>query len=155
VSAWIDEGIVCYALAAGDLPDTMPVYRFRSSTLGSQFYTISELEKRALLDNYAEVWMYEGVAFYAFSEAVRPPGTLKVYRFWSGPLGHHLYTTNEAERDVLISNFSYVWQYEGIAWYAYSPQPTSSRGMETAWATSPKGLSTYRTHQETPLVLYP
>jgi len=118
-NGWLDEGIVCYVLAAGNVPDSLPVYRFRSPTLGTQFYTISESEKQILLDIYPDVWVYEGIAFYAFSEHGRPLDTSPVYRFWSGPLAHHLYTTNEAERDGLIGNFPHVWQYEGVAWYTY------------------------------------
>jgi len=121
VDGWIHEGIAWHALAAGNVPDCLPAYWFRSSTLGAHFYTISEPEKQMLLDNYAGVWTYEGVAFYAYPEGTQPPDTSPVYRFWSGTLGHHFYTISEAERDALISNYSWVWQYEGVAWYTYPP----------------------------------
>ena len=49
---------------------------------------------------------------------------MPVYRFWSEQLGHHFYTIDEAEKNVLIENYSQVWEFEGIVWYAYAgPHP--------------------------------
>lgn len=43
---------------------------------------------------------------------------IPVYRFWSSATSRHFYTTNESEKQGLIDNFSHVWVYEGIAYYA-------------------------------------
>jgi len=43
-----------------------------------------------------------------------------VYRFWSPVVSHHFYTMNEAERNTLIDNYSHVWTYECVAYYAYA-----------------------------------
>ena len=44
-----------------------------------------------------------------------------MYRFFTDRRGSHFYTANDTERDKLIDNFSNVWTFEGIAWYAYAP----------------------------------
>jgi len=49
---------------------------------------------------------------------VKKPDERFVYRFWSDALSGHFYTIDEAERDKLINQYSHVWTYEGIAWYA-------------------------------------
>ena len=41
-----------------------------------------------------------------------------VYRFWSDANSRHFYTTNEAEKNKLIDQYSHVWTYEGVAYYA-------------------------------------
>jgi len=97
-----------------------PVYRFWSSVLNSHFYTANAAEKQRLIDNYSRVWTYEGIAFYGFLEGQQPPDALPVHRFWSSQLSAHFYTINEAEKDKLIQNYSPIWTYEGIAWYARS-----------------------------------
>jgi hypothetical protein len=126
VEAWLDEGVAWRVFVRDTEPDGLPVYRFRSDASGARFYTISEAEKQMLMGNYAHVWTYDGIAFYAYSEGRAPTETLPVYRFWSGALGHHFYTINKAERDTLIKDYSYVWLYEGVAWHAYPAVSTVS-----------------------------
>ncbi len=117
---WKDEGAVFYAFAEGRQPaDAVPVYRLGSDALQTSFYTIDEAEKNAALVASPRIWEYRGVAWYAFAEAQRPADTCPVYRFWSDTLHTYFYTIQEAERDRLIADFSYVWTYEGVAWYAY------------------------------------
>jgi predicted outer membrane repeat protein len=68
-SAWQYEGIAFYAYPAGKQPfGSVPVYRFWSGKLGSHFYTADEKEKHKLELNYAHVWTYEGIAWYAFAQ---------------------------------------------------------------------------------------
>jgi hypothetical protein len=65
--AWIYEGVTFYAYPQGrQPPDASAVYRFWSGALGHHFYTIREAERDALIDQYAYVWLYEGVAWYAY-----------------------------------------------------------------------------------------
>jgi subtilisin family serine protease len=45
---------------------SVPLYRFCSTVSNAHFYTISESEKNKLIQNYANVWTYEGVAFYVY-----------------------------------------------------------------------------------------
>jgi len=53
-----------------------------------------------------------------------PPGTKPVYRYWNNRLGTHFYTLDEAERAKLDSQYSHVFIYEGVAFYAW-PDPNS------------------------------
>ena len=57
------------------------------------------------------------MAFYAYPKEFQPVGTHAVYRFWSGTLNTHFYTTSPTERDKLLSD--YGWTYESVAWYDF------------------------------------
>jgi hypothetical protein len=120
--AWLDEGVAFYVYPEGQQPpDARPVYCFQSSN-GARLLTLDQSERRKLMDEYTDVWRYEGTAFYAFSEDSRPCTAQPVYRFWSQTTDAHFYTTSQAERDTLVRDYSYVWKYEGIAWYAFAPR---------------------------------
>jgi hypothetical protein len=121
--AWIYEGIAYQALADDTDSRALPVYRFWSPLAGGHFFTIDQTERDHILATYsANVWTYEGIAFYAFAADNRPADTLPVYRFWSPLVSHHFYTMDETERDHILATYSTdVWTYEGIAWYAYLP----------------------------------
>ena len=94
------------------------MHRFWSPVHGRHFYTIDDAEKEMLLNRYPDVWTYEGVAFRALPS--RSDDRLApVHRFWSGPLNAHFYTIDEGEADWLIANYSHVWTYEQIAFYAF------------------------------------
>jgi len=116
---WRYEGVAYHAFSTDADLDTTPVYRFWSDKLSGHFYTTSAKEKDWLIAEYPHVWTLEGVAFYVYPEGRQPVGTVPVYRFWSPTKSAHFYTTSEAERDGLQANYSNVWTYEGIAWYAY------------------------------------
>lgn len=118
---WTFEGIAYCGHVDDTDPDVAPVHRFWSDVLGVHFYTISQTEADKLETRYSDVWAYEGTAFYAYPKDRPPAGAMPVYRFWSGTQGCHFYTITETERDKLISDYSEVWTYEGIAWYAYLP----------------------------------
>jgi len=67
---------------------------------------------------------------------VRSDETVKpVYRFWSPQCQAHFWTINEAEKDTLIANYSAIWKYEGIGWYAYdeSGHPAGSKPVYRFW----------------------
>lgn len=115
---WTYEGVVYHAFATDGDPDTRPVYRFWSDKLSGHFYTLNETEKNSLITEYAHIWTFEGVAFYAYPAGKQPAMARPVYRFWSPSRGAHFYTMNEAERSGLVANYSGVWTEEGIAWYA-------------------------------------
>lgn len=64
---WAYEGIAFYAYPPESQPlGAKPVYRFWSSVTGHHLYSISESEKDKLEREYADVWVLEGVAWYAF-----------------------------------------------------------------------------------------
>jgi len=115
---WAYEDVAYQAYTVPFDGGLAPVYRFWSEALSGHFYTISERERDKLIRDYASVWAYEGIAFYAYPVGAQPPGAKPVYRFWSSRLSGHFFTVDAAERDKLISRFSDVWTYEKIAWYA-------------------------------------
>jgi len=43
-----------------------------------------------------------------------------LHRFWSAINSRHFYTVSESERQYLIDDFSYIWAYEGVAYYVPS-----------------------------------
>jgi hypothetical protein len=111
-----------------------PVYRFCLAADNSQhFYTIKAAERDKLINNYSQVWLYEGVAYHAFTDDSQLD-VAPVYRFWSGSA--HFYTMNTAECDKLVNNYANVWTYEGVAFYAYAEgsQPVGTRAVYRFWA---------------------
>ncbi|MCL5279849.1 MAG: hypothetical protein M1376_08100 [Planctomycetes bacterium] len=118
-NVWQYESEAYYAFYQPVEENLLPVYRFWSAKLDAHFWTISEEERANLLKNYPGVWTPEGVVFYAYPEGRQPLGTLPVYRFWSNRLGYHFYTISEGEKSKLLKNYPQIWQYEGVAWYAY------------------------------------
>lgn len=64
---WEYEQIAFYAFPVDEQPEgTIPVYRFWSPTLRHHFYTVSETEKQKVEKEYPDVWVYEGIAWYAY-----------------------------------------------------------------------------------------
>ncbi len=60
----------------------LPVYGFWSPVLDRHFYTLSESERKAVVEAEPQnQWQSEGVAFYAFGEDHPPADAIAVYRF--------------------------------------------------------------------------
>lgn len=98
--------------------NSAPVYRFYSDAGQAHFYTISESERDYVLANYPEHWNhYEGVVFYAYKSD--QGDTDPVHRFWSESKQVHFYTISESEKNYVIANYPSIWQYEGVAFYAF------------------------------------
>lgn len=62
---WAYEGVAYYASPATVL-DSMSLYRFWSNNYRSHFYTVSELERDYVIQNYSADWAYEGVGYQVF-----------------------------------------------------------------------------------------
>ncbi|MDM8544460.1 choice-of-anchor D domain-containing protein [Desulfococcaceae bacterium HSG9] len=129
-------GSLGYNMVLGILGNVYPVYRFYSSGLLKHLFTTDENEKEHLIANAADVWNYEGVAYYAYlqqqyNEASRlQRNTLKaVHRFYSEDLQTHLFTLDENEKNHLIETASDVWRYEGPAFYVPSGYQQDSRAV--------------------------
>ena len=116
---WTYEGVVFHANTTAYYPDLVPVYRFWSDTSSSHFYTISEREKDKLIDRYAHVWNYEGIAFYAYRQEGHPVDTRAVHRFWKPADNSHFYTMSEREKNKVMNKYGHIYRYEGIAYYTY------------------------------------
>jgi hypothetical protein len=129
---WTYEGVAYYAFATGTEPDTVPVYRFWSRILNTHFYTTSEAERDKLISNYAQMWTYEGTAFYVYSSSlgsVHPRGTYPVHRLWSSSLGTHFFTARATEVEKLFALMPGAWDYEGAAWYTCPYDPSTNLDM--------------------------
>jgi hypothetical protein len=126
--AWLDDFIV----QSGTLKGPIALNRFWSAKAGQHFYTMSETERRKLIDKYARnIWNCEGVSYYAFPDA-NEPGTLPVYRFWRPATGEHFFTMKESEREKLMTQLADVYTYEAIAFYAY-PADSPSNGAKPVY----------------------
>lgn len=93
------------------------VYRFRAPATDQDFYTMDDVEKDTLIEEYSDVWKFEGPAFHAWATKYFPD-LAPVHRFWSERTGSHLYTIDQVEKNALLA-VPYTWTYEGVAFYAY------------------------------------
>ena len=119
---WRYEGIAYHAYtpqqsARLEIATVLPVHRFYSEALQTHLFTVHDNEKAHLIANAADVWRYEGVAFYV--PASSQEGTVPVYRFYSDMLKVHFYTIDENEKNHLIDKAGNVWRFEGIAYYVF------------------------------------
>jgi len=72
--------------------------------------------------------------------AYETQGLMAIYRFVSPVTGRYFYTPLEAEKDRLIEEFSHVWTFEGIAYYAYAtPSDTALMPVYRFWSTRTGG----------------
>ena len=105
---------------AEDYPDatSVPVYRFWNKETCDHFYTMSEAEKDAVINDFEtgqDGYQFEGVAFY-----VPEYGCTPVYRFFDDETFTHLYTTDEYDKETMEEDYQNGWgnwRYEGVAWY--------------------------------------
>ena len=108
--------------------DAPTVYRFFIPSLGSHFYTASEEEKQAVIDNLPN-YTYEGESYQAasHSDIDDPSSEAKpVYRFFNRNTGVHLYTISEVEKNYVQDNLS-NYTFEDVAYYAYdTPQENTT-----------------------------
>ncbi len=132
-SALIDDIFIGPGAPTG----TVPVYRFWSPVLGCHFYTIDDAERQSVIDDYPDVLLFEGVAFFAWPGA--RGGAEPVYRFWSPTLASHFYTISEAERDSVLDLYPDVWTLEGIAFHAFvaGSQPADTEPVYRFWSPVP------------------
>jgi len=115
---WIYEGPVFKAATIPFLAGLAPVYRFWSDTGLTHFYTIDEAEKERLVKENPQLWRLEGVAFYAWPDGKQPKEAKPVYQFWDEKGSDYFYTIDESEKEKLIREFSHVYAFQGIAFYA-------------------------------------
>ncbi len=116
------------------------VYRFWSPVLDDHFFTIDENEKDVLIENFSDVWTFEGPVFKAATTALAP-GLAPVYRFWSSRFSTHFYTISEAEKDMLLMADADTWAFEGVSFYAYPDgrQPPKATPVYRFWRPADNG----------------
>jgi len=116
---WTFEGVVFKAATTALDPGLSHVYRFWSDKIAAHFYTINESEAEKLVDEYADIWTFEGTAFYAYPDGQQPAGAAPVYRLRNAQTGAHFYTVSEKEKDKLIQDYPKTYVFEGVAFYAF------------------------------------
>jgi hypothetical protein len=125
-----------FAVETGGLtvPSLSNVDRFWSPVLRRHFYTINPAERDKLIKQYPKIWTYQGPAFQA-ATTPNTPGLAPVYRFWSVKAQDHFYTIDKAEKDLLVAKYAKIWQFEGVAFYAYpeGAQPAASQPVFRFW----------------------
>ena len=101
-----------------------PVYRFLNNNTGVHVYTISEVEREAILElpNFTD----EGIAYYSYE--TEQLGTTPLYRFYNPVIGAHFYTPNAAERDFVSESLT-NYQPEGENGVAYHVLPLGDTAM--------------------------
>ncbi len=108
-AGWNQEGVAWTA----PVTSKTPVYRLYSGT--DHHYTPDVAERDMLV---RAGWSYEGIGWY--SDDAKGVGLHRLFNPHVDPSaatnnsGSHHYTTNDAERDNLVS---LGWQYENIGWY--------------------------------------
>ena len=99
-SGYLIEGVAFYAYNS-QITNTLPVYRFFNSANGDHFYTISEDEKKSLIDNPQWGYSYENIAFYTYNSQLI--GSLPIYRFYNSTNSDHLYTISLDEKNRILT----------------------------------------------------
>jgi hypothetical protein len=96
-------------------PRLRPVYRFRSHTNGTYYYTASEAKRYTLIRTAAKTWVYEGVSFSVDTSAAA--NTVPLYQLHNSRTHKYLYTTYTATRDRLLKVKPKQWRVGGIVCY--------------------------------------
>lgn len=112
-----------------------PVHCWYARRTGTHSYTVNA-EEAANLRRQPDLWIHEGVAFYAYPPGRQPPDARPVHRFFAHNRHTQLFTIDEREKNQLINDHSHLWDYDGIAFYAYSAQshPPGSRPIHRFWS---------------------
>lgn len=101
-----------------------PVWRFRNLINGSYVFTIYESERQSIVNDYGNVFAYEGVSWYARqTEAL---GFTPLYRFRNVTNGTYLFSAYESEKVAILQNYATTFVYEGVAYYVQVPGGTSA-----------------------------
>ncbi len=112
----------------------MAVYHFLAPSIKAHFLTTSGDEKKRVMDNWPDYWIYQGIAFNAWTTKSNSR-LVPVYRFWSGR--SHFYTISETEAAKILTMWPDYWKLEGIAFYAYPEgmEPEGGRAVYRFWNT--------------------
>ena len=117
---WNLEGTAFYTSRVA-APGLNPVHRFQNKLNGSYLYSIYETERADIVANYSDVFAYEGISWYASQTA--QAGYTPLYRFRNKVNGTYLFSAYETEKDAIITNYSAIFELEGIAYYVRQSDP--------------------------------
>lgn len=94
--------------------------RFFNPKAGYHFMTTSDTEAQSVRSHPEWGYQDEGKS-YSVSKNASVDANTPVYRFYRvlDGLGQHFYTSSEAEKQNVIANPSWGYNFEGVAWYAH------------------------------------
>ncbi|ACK71981.1 5'-Nucleotidase domain protein [Gloeothece citriformis PCC 7424] len=97
-----------------------PVYRFYNPITRGYFFTSNIGERDNLLANPQSGYNFEGVAFNASNSSGN--NLVAVYRFYNPIIRGHFFTANLGERDNLLANPQFSYNFQGVGFYAYGAE---------------------------------
>jgi hypothetical protein len=108
------EGVDLLTTNPANDANSVPIYRFFDTRLGTQFLTASLQERNSILVNRSDL-AFEGVGFY--EHATARAGDSAVYRFFDNADGTHFYTSDAGACATILAT-SPDFTLEGIGFYA-------------------------------------
>ena len=96
------------------------VYRFLNTNTGVHFYTSSEVERDAILENLPN-YVSEGSAYVSVDPFTGSPEPEQVYRFLNRDTGTHLYTVSDIEKESVEQNLP-NYSLETESFFAFTEQ---------------------------------
>jgi len=88
-----------------------PVYRFKSRTTGSLYYTMSEGTRYTMISTQSHDWSYDGTVFTV--DASSTTNIAPLYRVLNTKTHAYFYTTSAAKRDSLLKIRPVTWHSSG------------------------------------------
>jgi hypothetical protein len=92
-------------------------FRFRNINTNAYLFTANISEKNSVLENYDWLYNYDGISFRVCP--TQEAGTSPVYRFRNLINNAYLYSINSEEIDSIRQNWSWLFEEEGVGFYAY------------------------------------
>ena len=99
--------------------DVSGVFRFFNTVTGAHLFTISEVERDAVIRNHPE-FRQEPDAYLAYPQQV--PDSIPLYRFFNTDNSTHFYTPDEVEKNSILNNLP-NFNFEGVAYYVDRGDP--------------------------------
>jgi hypothetical protein len=113
----LSSGIRLPTGVSGNDPLTAPVFRFYNAQSRGHFFTTSVDEGVTVLINPQWGYNFEGVGFWASTSP--GPNLLPVYRFYNPISKGHFFTISEAEKNNVLANPQWQYNFEGVGFYTY------------------------------------
>lgn len=98
-------------------PDIVPVYQFYNGKTRAHLWTVDEAQRDRIIDSPTLAdFQYEGPKYYAYAKDATAASAVNNYRFYNPSTGAHFFTAKQKEYDSVISRFSDIFDFEGVAY---------------------------------------
>lgn len=111
-TSFVDEG-EAFKVATQANDELISIYRFRNADLAGAYIYVGEEERQSILANYADNFVQEGLAFYAYGADANKADDIS--RFQTNP-GSYLFVGEQERQSINQGNFGFTDQ--GIAFEA-------------------------------------